>query len=200
MIPDWLKAIPAQNFASNGSVELAVSGGPHTEDFQANCQQAHFSVYQKQAGSAGDINLNRLLGELLLFGVISEPRGRYLERYTVIGMAAKRLHMIATGDLLILPDYDPESGIGDLQLLSSNGAAWLWSQFAASVANLNPLSPRERQVLTLLSQGCKYAEIGRRMGISDLTIKVHMRRIRKKVGPGNRRAIVAIAKENGWIP
>ncbi len=51
-------------------------------------------------------------------------------------------------------------------------------------------SPRERQVAELIAQGLSNREIGLTLGISYLTVKVHVRRVYAKIGVANRIAAV----------
>ena len=44
------------------------------------------------------------------------------------------------------------------------------------------LSPREREVLDLVSSGCTYRQVARRMGITRHTVDTYLRRVRAKTG------------------
>ncbi len=55
----------------------------------------------------------------------------------------------------------------------------------ASVASLQQLTGRERDVLGLLAYGASNKEAGRRLGISPRTIEVHRARIMDKLGARN---------------
>jgi DNA-binding NarL/FixJ family response regulator len=48
------------------------------------------------------------------------------------------------------------------------------------------LTPRERQILTLLAQGLKNAEIAKALGISPGTVKVHLMHVFEKTGARDR--------------
>jgi two-component system, NarL family, nitrate/nitrite response regulator NarL len=48
------------------------------------------------------------------------------------------------------------------------------------------LSPREREVLALLSEGCDNADIARRLYVSSSTVKHHISRLLDKLGVSNR--------------
>jgi DNA-binding NarL/FixJ family response regulator len=48
------------------------------------------------------------------------------------------------------------------------------------------LTPREREVLTFVVQGCGNKEIAQRLAVSEETIKHHLTRMFDKVGAGNR--------------
>jgi RNA polymerase sigma factor (sigma-70 family) len=51
-----------------------------------------------------------------------------------------------------------------------------------AVAPLQRLTPREREVLQLLSDGCSNKEIGAQLGISEKTAETHRARLMTKLG------------------
>lgn len=55
------------------------------------------------------------------------------------------------------------------------------------------LSPREREVIELVSQGFRNREIGQRLFISEVTVKAHVRNIMKKLGARSRTHAVSLA-------
>ena len=59
------------------------------------------------------------------------------------------------------------------------------------------LTPREREVLTLVSAGCANKEIARQCAVSEETIKHHLTRIFDKVGVSNRTELAMLAARNG---
>jgi DNA-binding NarL/FixJ family response regulator len=59
------------------------------------------------------------------------------------------------------------------------------------------LTPREREVLTLVSAGCANKEIARQCAVSEETIKHHLTRIFDKVGASNRTELAMLAARNG---
>jgi DNA-binding NarL/FixJ family response regulator len=61
------------------------------------------------------------------------------------------------------------------------------------------LTPREREVLELVAQGSTNAEIARRLGVSENTIKFHMKNILQKLHGRNRAEVVAYALRSGMI-
>ncbi len=74
-------------------------------------------------------------------------------------------------------------------------------QAAFSGADLvDPLSPRELEVLALLSQRLSNKEIAERLVISPLTVKRHMTNILQKLGVDSRWDAVEQARKNGLIP
>jgi DNA-binding NarL/FixJ family response regulator len=64
----------------------------------------------------------------------------------------------------------------------------------ASVA----LSPRERDVLTLLCQGCDNGDIARQLFVSASTVKHHVSRLLEKIGASNRVQAATFAVRAGF--
>jgi DNA-binding NarL/FixJ family response regulator len=59
------------------------------------------------------------------------------------------------------------------------------------------LSPREVDVLRALVKGISNREIGKELGVEEVTVKLHLRRIYKKIGVPNRTQAVKLAMANG---
>ena len=55
------------------------------------------------------------------------------------------------------------------------------------------LTERERQIILVLSDGITNKEIGRRLGLTEGTVKVHLHRIYRKLGIANRTALAVLA-------
>jgi DNA-binding NarL/FixJ family response regulator len=64
---------------------------------------------------------------------------------------------------------------------------------------LEPLTPREQEVLDLLAQGMQNKEIAALLVISERTVKFHVSSILGKLGAGNRTEAVTIAVQQGLI-
>ena len=66
---------------------------------------------------------------------------------------------------------------------------------AHSAAPVQPfgLTPREREVLALVVEGCGNKEIALRLAVSEETIKHHLTRMFDKVGAGNRLELALVA-------
>ncbi|MBF0335032.1 MAG: response regulator transcription factor [Alphaproteobacteria bacterium] len=69
---------------------------------------------------------------------------------------------------------------------------------AAPASGLALLSDRERQVLGLLIQGLTNKEIARQLDLAEITIKIHLRNVYRKIGAANRAQAVRIAMTAGW--
>lgn len=59
-----------------------------------------------------------------------------------------------------------------------------------------PLSAREREVLLLVSQGLANKQIGRSLGISEQTVKVHLSNVFRRIGVGDRTSAALWAREH----
>jgi len=61
------------------------------------------------------------------------------------------------------------------------------------------LTPREREVLSLVVAGCANKEIAQRFAVSEETIKHHLTRMFDKVGATNRLELALTATRNGLV-
>lgn len=66
-------------------------------------------------------------------------------------------------------------------------------QRAVMQKSVTALTGRERQIVRLVSEGLSNKEIGRRLDLTDGTIKVHVHHILQKLEVGNRTALAALA-------
>ena len=62
------------------------------------------------------------------------------------------------------------------------------------------LSPREREVLACLAGGLSNKEIGRRLTLAEVTVKLHVRQILRKIDARNRSEAAALATRAGMTP
>jgi two-component system nitrate/nitrite response regulator NarL len=56
-----------------------------------------------------------------------------------------------------------------------------------------PLTERQRQIILVLAEGITNKEIGRRLGLTEATVKVHLHRIYRKLGIANRTVLAVLA-------
>lgn len=61
------------------------------------------------------------------------------------------------------------------------------------------LSARELEILTLMARGATHKEIGRALGIAEVTVKLHTQRIVRKLAVKNRSAAIAKAVKQKLI-
>ena len=62
------------------------------------------------------------------------------------------------------------------------------------------LSPREREVLALISEGLANAEIGERLSISEKTVRNHISNLFDKLGVWTRAQAMVFARDRGFVP
>lgn len=74
--------------------------------------------------------------------------------------------------------------------------------FELDAAKLEELgiTPREHEILGLISEGLSNREIGERLFVSENTVKTHSSRLFQKLGVGRRTQAVQKGKELGLIP
>lgn len=66
-------------------------------------------------------------------------------------------------------------------------------------ADLEPLTPRERDVLNLLAEGLPNKAIAKRLGVSEHTVKFHLNAVLGKLGARSRTAAVTKAVRAGLL-
>lgn len=64
---------------------------------------------------------------------------------------------------------------------------------------LAALSPREYEVFLLVAEGMTNQEIGRRLFISEKTVKNYVTKVRKKLGVSNRTQVALYALRKGVV-
>lgn len=87
--------------------------------------------------------------------------------------------------------------------LSSGAAHSLLSALRASPSSTetkpSPLSPRETEIVRQLARGLTYLEIGDFLGISEHTVRSHVRATYEKLDVSNKAEAVAMSIRESWI-
>ncbi|MGO4460655.1 response regulator [Streptomyces sp. M-16] len=110
---------------------------------------------------------------------------------------AAAVRLVGTGDALLAPSITrrlvercaPAPGA------SANAAAGI----PAPHRDLAALTPREREVLTLMGHGRSNAELAGELTLSEATVKTHVARIFAKLGLRDRAQAVVLAYETGLV-
>ena len=103
----------------------------------------------------------------------------------------------ALGVHAVVPkDADPQSLLQTLRQVAS-GQKVLQQPGGDAEKAITALTDRERQILRLVSEGLSNKEIGRRLRITDGTIKVHLNHIFQKLAVGNPTALAALYLNHG---
>jgi DNA-binding NarL/FixJ family response regulator len=99
------------------------------------------------------------------------------------------IHEVAAGRAIIDPGV-AQSVIDEL------GRRPVRSQHTAGIGEL---TPREREVLTLLARGLSNAEIAAELVVGEGTVKTHVGRVLSKLGVRDRVQAVVVAYEAGVV-
>lgn len=63
----------------------------------------------------------------------------------------------------------------------------------------NPLTPREREVLSAALPGSSHAEIAAHLSVSEGTVRNHLSAAMQKLGTHNRMEAARLAEQKGWL-
>jgi len=109
----------------------------------------------------------------------------------------------------LLKDVTPEHLAAAVRLVNTGDALLapsitrrLVERFTAAPAvhrDLTGLTPREREVLTLLGRGLSNTELAEMLTLSEATVKTHVARIFAKLGLRDRAQAVVVAYETGLV-
>ncbi|MEW2566205.1 response regulator transcription factor [Streptomyces sp. NPDC047070] len=99
------------------------------------------------------------------------------------------LRTVSAGSAMVIPEAARRS----LDHLPQRPA----SALAASV--VPSLTPRETEVIALLTQGKSNAEIAEKLSVSTATVRSHVHHLLRKLGVGSRAQAVAVAYETGLM-
>ncbi|MEV6950432.1 response regulator transcription factor [Streptomyces sp. NPDC051183] len=106
---------------------------------------------------------------------------------------AAAVRLVDTGDALLAPSITR-------RLVERCAAtAPRTGRVPAAHRELEVLTPREREVLTLMGQGLSNAELARELTLSEATVKTHVARIFAKLTLRDRAQAVVLAYETGLV-
>jgi DNA-binding NarL/FixJ family response regulator len=113
----------------------------------------------------------------------------------------------------LLKDAAPSEIVSAIRAVAA-GEAWLdpavtrrlIDEFAArpehhtpTPAQMDQLTSREQEVLILLAQGMSNAEVARKLGISEATVKTHLAHLMTKLDVGEKAQAVIAAYQTGLV-
>jgi DNA-binding CsgD family transcriptional regulator len=134
-------------------------------------------------------------------GVLNDRWGRLMSNGTVSGdydvdfPDGSMLQIVYAALANILPGE---------HLIAFAPADWPGDELGASEAegaglHIGRLSPREREVLTLIASGAELGQIASELTISVSTVRTHLRNALRKLGARNRAHAIALALADGTI-
>lgn len=103
----------------------------------------------------------------------------------------------------LLKDAPPDELVAAIRAAAAGETALAPAIAARLIARMRSprpvLSPREAEVLGLVSDGAANGEIAARLHISEATVKSHLVHVYTKLGVSSRTAAVAAARRNGLL-
>ena len=109
------------------------------------------------------------------------------------GMAAR---VVAHGASAFVPKSASAATVMEVLRVVRAGEVWL-PQEAAVESSVPRLTPQQLRVLHMLCAGMSNKQIGVRLGVTEATVKAHMRSIMEKFGADNRTQVVVAAQRLG---
>jgi DNA-binding NarL/FixJ family response regulator len=168
-----------------------------------------------------DINLPTMNGLQVTRRIKSEQREIKVIMLTGYDNVEQVFHAIRAGASAycpkdILPDdlvktirtaHDGLFVVDDGILTEEQVQAWLQNELTELASSLGtdpddvfmPLSPREMEILKLVTKGLSNKEIAYHLGISHQTVKNHMTSILRKLDVGDRTQAAVYALGRGWV-
>ena len=109
---------------------------------------------------------------------------------------AQAVELVSAGEALLAPEVT-ERLIAEH--VSRAAQAEDHSAAQPRLGTLERLTPREREVLTLIARGLSNDEISERLVLSPATVKTHINRTLAKLGLSSRAQLVVVAYEEGLV-
>jgi len=127
----------------------------------------------------------------ILAVISSEGLPTRIVLFTALEKPELRLFHAVGVHAVVRKDADPQSLLQTLRQVAS-GQKVLQQPGGDAEKAITALTDRERQILRLVSEGLSNKEMGRRLKITDGTIKVHLHHIFEKLQVSNRTALAAV--------
>jgi len=130
------------------------------------------------------------------FHALRAGAAAYYPKDVTPGKLAEAVRQVSQGNYVV----------DDTVLNKPQFAAWLAEEFERMDTGWRgpdelfvPLSPREMEILHLITKGMSNKEIARKLGISHQTVKNHMTSILRKLSVNDRTQAAVLALRRGWV-
>jgi DNA-binding NarL/FixJ family response regulator len=157
-----------------------------------------------------DIGLPGLDGVALTKKIRAELPSTHVVIVTMVDLEDEVLAALAAGaDAYCLKSSEPQRIVDAVQIASEGGAYFdpaiahvvlaRFSDAKRSDLAFSPLTPRETQILRLISEGRANSEIAETLHIGLGTVKGHIRDILEKLSASDRTQAAVVALKKGYI-
>ncbi|MGC1380301.1 MAG: response regulator transcription factor [Candidatus Baltobacteraceae bacterium] len=157
-----------------------------------------------------DIGLPAIDGITLTRRVRAELPATHVVIVTMIDLEDEVLAALAAGaDAYCLKSSEPERIVEAVRIASEGGAYFdpqiahvVLARFSGGTTGdprSSPLTPRETEIVRLISEGTANAEIAERLHIGLGTVKGHIRDILQKLSAADRTQAAVVALKKGYI-
>jgi DNA-binding NarL/FixJ family response regulator len=167
-----------------------------------------------------DVNLPGMNGQQVTREVTSEKLSTHVILFTAYDDAEQKIHaMLAGASAYCAKDIQPERLVSLVRLVNKGKfvvgedifdpeglEAWIDSQvdqaarpYSDPGEPFHPLSSREMEVLSCVTQGMSNKEIAALLGISHQTVKNHVTSILRKLGVEDRTQAAVYSLRRGWV-
>ena len=133
-----------------------------------------------------------------VFGALRAGASGFLLKDVEPAELVAAVRVVAAGDALLAPRLTRRL-IEAFVAGAASGLAGPPGGASAAAETLQRLTPREREVLSLVGRGRSNAEIAERLVLSPLTAKTHVARLFAKLGARDRAQLVVTAYESGLV-
>lgn len=117
------------------------------------------------------------------------------------GMAmVNALKLILTGEKYLPSDVFSEGSRAEDDSILQEAAQTSALKLELNSERFTSLTAREGEILSHLVDGLTNKLIARELDIQEITIKIHVRNIYRKIGAKNRAQAVRISLQSGWMP
>jgi DNA-binding NarL/FixJ family response regulator len=159
-----------------------------------------------------DVNLPGMNGLQVTRQISLEKLGARVILLTAYDDTDQKIHAVRSGAAAYCTkDVQPKElieviqkvSLTDQEIIAEDLNLWMVNRTETvengSGKSLHPLSGREIEVLTYITQGLSNKEIATILGISQQTIKNHVTAILRKLGVADRTQAAIFALRHGWV-
>jgi DNA-binding NarL/FixJ family response regulator len=151
-----------------------------------------------------DLQMPRVDGVSATRSIVEEDLGAQVVVLTSYSDGERIVAALDAGALgYLLKDADPEDVLDGVRAVS-RGESPIHPRAARQLLTARSngptpgqLTPREAEVLTLVRKGLANKQIGRRLGISERTVKAHLTSVFQRIGVQDRTQAALWAERNG---